>query len=536
MRPNNPYLEAAHRVWVIRVGSPRALLSVSDKTGLVPFARGLTDLGFELLSTGGTSKELRTAGLAATDVSSVTGFPEILDGRVKTLHPKVFAGILAVREEPDHEAALLQHGIRPIDVVAVNLYPFERYAHDAHAGREEAMELIDIGGPSLVRAAAKNHPDVTVVVDPADYDLVVSELRQPDGVAAQTRLRLAAKAFAHTARYDAYIAHYFQSQLLGERFPEDLVIPFKRRESLRYGENHHQSAALYDDPLGLFGQEPSAATFRPLQGKPLSYNNLLDADAAVEALKEFDEPCVVIVKHVTPSGIACAPTLEEAWREAYATDTHSPYGGIVACNRPVGRALAVELKAVFLELVCAPAFEPGALEVLRERRNLRLLQIPDVDTAKAKGGFALTSITGGMLFQDRDTKPFEPTAWRTVTQRKPTPEELRTMLFAARCVKHVKSNAVVFARDTRTVGIGGGQTARVDAVWIAAYKGKENLRGSVMASEAFFPFRDAVDAAAKQGVGAVVQPGGSIRDPEVVAAADEHKMAMVFTGHRGFRH
>ena len=492
-------------------------------------------LGFELVSTGGTAKELRAAGLGVTDVSSVTGFPEILDGRVKTLHPKIHGGILAMRSKKAHMSTLGEHDIQPIDVVAVNLYPFAEESGKKSLKVEEAMDLVDIGGPTLVRAAAKNHADVVVIVDPDDYPIVLAELAKGK-VAPSTRVTLASKAFSHTARYDAFVAHYFQAELLKEKFPWDLVIPFHRREVLRYGENHHQQAAFYNDPLGIFGREPGAATFKQLHGKPLSYNNILDMDAVTEALKEFDEPTVVIVKHVTPSGIASAKTLEQAWAEAYATDTYSPFGGVVAANRAVGPKLAEELTKVFLELVIAPAFEPKALDVLKAKKNLRLLEVPGLDRAKAAEGWTLTSITGGMLLQDRDVKPFDPKSWKTVTKKKPTKDQLHTMWFAARCVKHVKSNAVVFAKGTRTVGIGGGQTARVDASWIACHKGKENIRGSVMASEAFFPFRDAIDVAAENGVVAIVQPGGSIRDEDVIAAADEKGIAMVFSGHRSFRH
>lgn len=515
----------------------RALLSVSDKRGVESFAKGLHEAGFELYSTGGTARVLRKAKVEVADVSSLTGFPEILGGRVKTLHPKILGGVLAVGANPAHRRELEKLDIPSFGVVAVNLYPFEKEAFEKNAKAQDAIELIDIGGPTLIRAAAKNHGDVAVVVDPHDYPGVLDELRRGNEVTDATRLRLAVKAFAHTARYDAIIAHYFQTQLAGERFPEYLTIPFTRREQLRYGENHHQEAAFYDDPLHLFGREPGAARYRQLHGKPLSYNNLLDADAALEALKEFEDPTVVIVKHVTPSGIASAATLEEAWRDAYATDTNSPFGGVVACNRPVRSALAGELAKIFLELVLAPGFEPAALDVLRAKKSLRLLEIPGLDEAKATEGFTLTSITGGVLIQDRDVKPFDPGTWETVTTQKPTKDQLKALLFAARCVKHVKSNAVVFAKGTRTVGIGGGQTARVDASVIACHKARpENIRGSVMASEAFFPFRDAVDVAAENGVVAIVQPGGSIRDEEVIAAADEKGIAMVFSGHRSFRH
>lgn len=516
--------------------SPRALLSVSDKTGLVPFARELSILGFELVSTGGTAAELRKAKLAVTEVADVTGFPEILDGRVKTLHPKIHAGVLAVRANQTHMTTLAQQGVAPIDLVAVNLYPFEQGTRDPRVSLPEAVEFIDVGGPTLVRAAAKNHESVVILVEPSDYEPILAELKARRGVSLETRRRLAAKAFAHTARYDAFIAHYFASRVGGEKFPRDLILPLRRRQALRYGENHHQEATWYDDPLNLLGSEPSVATAQQLHGKELSYNNLLDAEATLDALKEFEDPTVVIVKHVTPSGIASAPTLLQAWSDAYATDTYSPFGGIVACNRSVPRDLAEELSKVFLELVIAPAFAPEALERLKEKKNLRLLAVPGLESARPQEGFVVRSITGGFLVQDRDLKPFHAAEWKVVTKKKPTTDQLRTLVFASKCVKHVKSNAVVFAKGTRTVGIGGGQTARVDATWIACHKGKENIRGSCMASEAFFPFRDAVDVAAENGVVAIVQPGGSIRDDAVIAAADENGIAMVFNGHRSFRH
>lgn len=513
----------------------RALLSVFDKTGLVSFARGLIKLGFEIVSTGGTAQELRRAKIDVLDVADVTGSPEILGGRVKTLHPKIHGGLLAVRSNPAHVKELEAQGITPFDLVAVNLYPFESRALADGVRPAEALELIDVGGPSLLRAAAKNHAFVLPIVDPADYEPVLASLR--DGLLDDTaRARLAGKAFAHTARHDAFIAHYFTRRVLGEKFPADLIVPLRRRSALRYGENHHQEAAFYDDPLRLFGTEPGISTHRQLHGKELSYNNLLDGDAALETLKEFADPTVCIIKHVTPSGVAAAKDLLEAWKEAYATDTYSPFGGVVAVNRTVEKALAQELGKVFLELVLAPDFAPAALDLLRQKKNLRVLEIPGLERAHANGGYTLRTITGGVVVQDRDALAFDPNSWKVVTKKQPTPDQVRTMVFASRCVKHVKSNAIVFAKGTRTVGIGGGQTARVDAAWIACHKGKANIRGSVMASEAFFPFRDAVDVAAENGVVAIVQPGGSIHDDEVIRAADERGIAMTFTGHRSFRH
>lgn len=516
--------------------SRRALLSVSDKTGLLPLARGLLDVGFELLSTGGTASALAKAKLRVTEVADVTGFPEILDGRVKTLHPKIHAGVLAVRDNRAHLQQLEKQGIAPIDLVAVNLYPFESQAYQDGLAPKQALELIDVGGPTLLRAAAKNYRFVVPLVDPADYDLVLSALREKHDLDLPLREHLAAKAFAHTARYDAFIASYFSRNLLKEKFPENLVLPLRRRSPLRYGENHHQQAASYDDPLRLFGSEASVSTARQLHGKELSYNNYLDGDAAIETIKEFEDPTVCIIKHVTPSGVASAKDLLSAWAHAYATDTYSPFGGVVAVNRPVDAKLARGLNKVFLELILAPAFKTDALQTLRQKKNLRILEVPGLDRAVAREGYSLRSVTGGLLLQDRDLLPFDSKGWRPVTKKKPTREQIRTMVFGSKCVKHVKSNAVVFAKGTRTVGIGGGQTARVDATWIACHKGKENISGSIMASEAFFPFRDAVDVAAENGVAGIVQPGGSIHDVEVIRAADEHGLIMVFTGHRSFRH
>jgi phosphoribosylaminoimidazolecarboxamide formyltransferase / IMP cyclohydrolase len=518
------------------VESPLALLSVSDKTGLLDFAKGLVAIGFRLVSTGGTHKELAKAGLAVQEVSDLTGFPEILDGRVKTLHPKVHGGILARRDAASHRAQIAQQGIQAIDLVCVNLYPFESVYGKNGVSVDEAVELIDVGGPAMVRAAAKNHAHVTVVTEPADYANVLAELQKNKSTSPETRRRLAVKAFSHTSRYDAMISHWLGQRFGGEKFPATLTLPLRKRADLRYGENHHQKAAFYDDPLRIFGNEPSASTAKQLHGKELSYNNILDADTAIEAIKEFQEPSVVIIKHATPSGIASAPDLVRAWADAYATDTYSPFGGVVVVNRTLPGALAKELSKVFLELVIAPSFSPEALTLLRAKKNLRLLQVEGLEGSVAQGGLVVRSVTGGVLVQDRDTLGFDPATWRTVTKKKPTPEQIKALVFAAKCVKHVRSNALVFASGTRTVGIGGGQTARVDSAMIACYKGKENIRGSVLASEAFFPFRDAVDVAAQNGVVAIVQPGGSIRDEEVIAAADEHGIAMVFNNHRSFRH
>jgi phosphoribosylaminoimidazolecarboxamide formyltransferase / IMP cyclohydrolase len=514
----------------------RALLSVSDKAGLVDFARRLAEAGIALVSTGGTAKALRDAGLAVQDVSDLTGFPEMMEGRVKTLHPKVAGGILARRGDPAHEAALREHGIQPIDVVVVNLYPFEAAAGAEGATTDELVEQVDIGGPSLVRAAAKNHEHVLVVTDPRQYDMVAKAIER-DEVSPELRRELALRAFQHTARYDAIIARALSKRFGLTDYPEHLVFAFDRIETLRYGENAHQRAAFYQKAGPRNVNEPSIVKARQLHGKQLSYNNILDADIALEAVKEFPErPACVIVKHATPCGIAAADTVHEAWRDALACDPYSPFGGIVAVNRQLDLATAQAIGDLFLEIIVAPSFAPDALEHLQRKKGLRLLEVEGLDRPYQRSGTQIRSVTGGLLVQDRDLKEHDPSAWKTVTRRQPTPEQLASLHFAARCVKHIRSNAVVFCQGTRTVGIGGGQTARVDSTFIATHKGSDRIRGSVMASDAFFPFRDAIDVAAEHGVAAIVQPGGSIRDAEVIAAADEHGIAMVFSGQRSFRH
>src|SRR5688572_6783668 len=513
----------------------RALLSVSDKTGLAEFAKRLAKLGIELVSTGGTAKVLRDAGLKVRDVSELTESPEMMDGRVKTLHPKIAGGILARRQVKADLASMKEHGIPPIDIVCVNLYPFEATAAKATA-LPELVEQIDIGGPSLIRAAAKNHPDVLVVTDATQYDAVAKALEK-DEVTLGLRQELALRAFQHTARYDAIIARAFSKRFGLTDYPEHLAFAYDRIETLRYGENSHQRAAFYRKAGPRNVAEPSIVGSHQLHGKQLSYNNILDADVALEAVKEFPEkPACVIVKHATPCGIAQAASVLQAYRDALECDPYSPFGGIVAVNRALDLATAKALGDLFLEIVIAPSFAADALEHLKKKKSLRLLEVPGLDKPYQRSGTQIRSVTGGLLVQDRDLKPYETKDWKTVTKKKPTKTQTDSLLFAARCVKHIRSNAVVFCRGTKTVGIGGGQTARVDSVFIAVHKGGARIQGSVMASDAFFPFRDGVDEAAKHGVAAIVQPGGSIRDDEVIAAADEHGIAMVFSGQRSFRH
>jgi phosphoribosylaminoimidazolecarboxamide formyltransferase/IMP cyclohydrolase len=512
----------------------RALISVSDKTGVVDFARRLSQLGLEILSTGGTAKALGAAGVPVREVSDFTGAPEILDGRVKTLHPRVHGGILG-RPTAAHRAEMKEANIVPIDLVVVNLYPF-RETVARGAPFDEVIENIDIGGPAMLRSAAKNHERVAVVVDPADYAAILAELDDVGEVSDGTRFRLARKAFAHTASYDGAIAsHLGRIEAPGAAladFPETLHVSGRRARSLRYGENPHQKAAFY----ALEGTaSPSLADARVLQGKELSYNNLLDLDAAMKICAEFSLPAAVIVKHNNPCGAAVAEAgVAEAYRRARETDPVSAFGGIVAVNRPVDAVLARELKETFLECVVGPAFTADALPILAASKNLRLLvadMVQDVPSA-----LELRSVTGGFLVQTIDRDTASASDAKVATKRAPTAAELSDLDFAWRVCKHVKSNAIVFVGGGRTLGIGAGQMSRVDSVKIAVSKARASLAGSVVASDAFFPFRDGVDAAAAAGAAAIIQPGGSVRDAESIAAADEHGMAMVLTGERHFRH
>jgi phosphoribosylaminoimidazolecarboxamide formyltransferase/IMP cyclohydrolase len=521
----------------------RALLSVFDKTGIVPFARRLHELGVALLSTGGTARTLREAGLPVDDVSDVTGYPEVLGGRVKSMHPAIHAGILARRTDEEDLAELEAHDIRPIDLVVTNLYPFQDAIADGTDDVAHAVENIDIGGPTMVRAAAKNHFFVGVVTDPNDYDAVADELETHDGqLSMATRQRLATEAFAHTAAYDRAISGYFASQVApgdgnddaGDALPPTLEEQLPRVQTLRYGENPHQRAALYGGPDRFFEK---------LHGKDLSFNNLMDLSAALLLIDEFRDhpPTCAILKHTNPCGVATANALDAAYERAFATDRQSPYGGIVAVNRPLDRATAEAIDAIFTELIIAPDFEEGVLDMLMQKKNRRLIR--SREPARQDQRYDMRSVLGGLLVQDRDPV-FPPAAamqdaWDLVTERSPTEGEQDDLDFAWRVVKHVKSNAIVYVKDRATVGIGAGQMSRIDASEIAVMKGQKSeldFAGSVVASDAFFPFADGLVAAAEQGARAAIQPGGSIRDDEVIAAANDHDMAMVFTGHRHFRH
>lgn len=511
-----------------------AVISVFDKKDIEGFARGLRDLGFEILSSGGTARFLREKGVETKDISSVTNFPEMLDGRVKSLHPAIHAGILARRRLKEDMQTLERYGITPIDIVVCNLYPFENTIAKEGVSLEEIVENIDIGGPTLVRAAAKNFEDVVVVVNPERYSEVLEEIKEKGEVNREKRVVLAIEAFEHIARYDAVIANYLRDRLTGEKFPRNLTLSFELIQKTRYGENPHQEGAVYKAIPVKNGA--TIINSKKLQGKELSYNNILDADCAIDCLTEFNEPSAVIVKHATPCGIASAQTVLEAWKDAYETDTYSPFGGVVAFNREVDLELASMLSKFFLEVIVAPSFGKDALEMLSKKKNLRLLELPNLSTINQQSEVMYRSVGGGLLVQDKDTCEILPDTWKVVTRKKPTKEDLKSMVFAVKCVRHVRSNAVVFVKGTKTVAIGGGQTARVDASWIATHKGGEKIKDSIMASDAFFPFRDAVDVAAKAGVRAIVQPGGSIRDQEVIDAANEHDIIMVFTGQRYFRH
>ena len=538
----------------------RALLSVSDKTGLVEFARALRRFNIELISTGGTAKALREAEIEVRDISEVTGFPEMMDGRVKTLHPRIHGGLLGLRDNAEHLAAMREHGIEQIDMIVVNLYPFEETVARENVTLEEAIEQIDIGGPAMIRSAAKNWRDVAVIVEPGDYTGVIVEMQQNEGaLSLTTRARLVQQAFRRTAAYDAAIAEYLGSNLAwarrseeetGESFslkeflktdktikPDEIhdfslfsVAEFSlhKKFSLRYGENPHQLAALYS-----MGEDSGVANAEVLSGKEMSFNNYMDADAAWQLVCDFDETACAIIKHMNPAGVGTGASPGEAYRLALATDPVSAFGGIVAFNRTVDEAAARAVTEIFTEVVIAPAYDEMALEVLRAKKNLRVLRAGELSRAP---GLEYKTITGGMLVQTRDTHRLSAEALKVVTKREPTEEELRALLFAWTVCKHTKSNAVVYARDGQTVGVGAGQMSRVDSVKIGATRAQLPVSGSVLASDAFFPFRDGLDEAARHGITAVIQPGGSIRDSDVIAAADEHHLAMIFTGIRHFKH
>ncbi|WP_076792251.1 bifunctional phosphoribosylaminoimidazolecarboxamide formyltransferase/IMP cyclohydrolase [Chlorobium sp. KB01] len=518
----------------------RALVSVSDKTGIVDFCRELSLLGVEIFSTGGTLKSLQDAGVSAASISNITGFPEIMDGRVKTLHPKIHGGLLAVRENTDHVKQAVENGIGFIDLVVVNLYPFEATIAKPDVTFEDAIENIDIGGPSMLRSAAKNNESVTVITDSADYALVLKEMKENNGATRRaTRLRLATKVFTETSRYDGAIAAYLVKASASEQSAaaSSMTVKLERELDMRYGENPHQSAGFYkltdSDGSRSFGD-----FFEKLHGKELSYNNMLDIAAATGVIEEFrgEDPSVVIVKHTNPCGVAQAPTLAEAYRRAFSTDTQAPFGGIIAFNRPLDMEAAVAVNEIFTEILIAPAFEEGVLELLMKKKDRRLVL---QKKALPKGGWEFKSTPFGMLVQERDSKIVAREDLTVVTKRQPTEEELSDLMFAWKICKHIKSNTILYVKNRQTYGVGAGQMSRVDSSKIARWKASEvnlDLKGSVVASDAFFPFADGLLAAAEAGVTAVIQPGGSIRDNEVIEAADANNLAMVFTGMRHFKH
>ena len=513
----------------------RALISVSDKTGIIGFSRELAGYGVEILSTGGTAKLLRDAGLAVKDVSEFTGFPEMLDGRVKTLHPKVHGGLLGMRSNPEHVAKMKEHGIENIDMVVVNLYPFESTVAKEGCNLEDAIENIDIGGPTMLRSAAKNYPDVTVLVDCADYAKVLDEMKATGGaVAARTNFGLAVKVFQHTAAYDGAISNYLGARL-GEGvadYPATFTIQVKKTQDLRYGENPQQTAAFYVEKNVA---EPCVSTAVQLQGKELSFNNIIDLDAAIETVKEFEQSAAVIIKHTNPCGVALADSPLNAYLKARECDPVSAFGGIVGFNRTVDADTAKELTSTFLEAVIAPGYTNDALDIFTAKKNVRVMQVPLLADYSASG-YDLKKVTGGLLVQGRDLGMVQAGDCKVVTERSPTASEYEALDFAWRVCKHVKSNAIVFTSRDQTVGIGAGQMSRVDSARIAVQKSLLPTQGTVLASDAFFPFRDGVDAAAEAGVTAIIQPGGSVRDEEVIKAANEHGIAMIFTGMRHFRH
>lgn len=514
----------------------RALISVSDKSGIVEFARALRDHQVELLSTGGTFKLLSDNGIEVTEVSDYTGFPEMMDGRVKTLHPKVHGGILARRGQDD--AVMQEHAIAPIDLVVVNLYPFEATVADPNCSLEDAVENIDIGGPTMVRAAAKNHRDVTIVVNAGDYQRVLADMSDHEGATTlETRFDLAIRAFEHTAAYDGAIANHFGRLVEGgnEDFPRTFSSQFIKTQDMRYGENPHQKAAFYVERNPA---EAGIATAQQLQGKELSYNNVADTDAALECVKNFTDPCCVIVKHANPCGVATGTSLLDAYEAAFATDPESAFGGIIAFNRELDAATAAAIvDKQFVEVIIAPEISAAALDITAAKQNVRVLRCGEWQPAQSALDYK--RVNGGLLVQDRDLGMVTEQDLKIVTQKQPTPGQMNDLLFAWKVAKFVKSNAIVYAADEHTIGVGAGQMSRVNSARIAAIKAEHaglEVKGSVMASDAFFPFRDGMDNAAAVGISAVIQPGGSIRDDEIIAAADEHGMAMVFTGMRHFRH
>ncbi len=509
----------------------RALISVFDKTGIVEFAKSLDSMGWEIISTGGTSKKLKEEGIKVMDISDLTHFPECFDGRVKTLHPNVEGGILAIRDNENHKQQMTDLGIQPIDMVVCNLYPFKQTILKPNVSHEEIIENIDIGGPTMIRAAAKNYKFVTVLTDPEDYDLVINELKTNGDTSTETKEMLAAKVFIHTSHYDALISGYF-SEKLNLKYPKTITLTYEKKQNLRYGENPHQSAAFYASIKATEGTLTNAVQ---LHGKELSYNNIGDTDGALETLKEFDDPTIVAVKHANPCGVGSAPTLVEAYHRAYEADPVSIFGGIVAANREIDTETATEMSKIFLEVIIAPSFSKKALEILSKKKNIRLLQLENIghtypNTSKAK------TVLGGLLIQELDSQLLNDANVKVVTKRQPTENEFRDLIFAWKIVKHIKSNGIAIAKNLCSTGIGPGQVSRIGALENAIRQGGNKIAGSVMASDAFFPFPDCVETAHKAGITAIIQPGGSVKDQESIDAANKYGIAMLFTGMRHFKH
>lgn len=519
----------------------RALLSVYDKTGIVEFARGLHQLGIEIISTGGTARLLRDEGIPIVKISDYTHFPEMLDGRVKTLHPKVHAGLLAVRNNIEHRKQMKKMGFDYIDLVAVNLYPFEQTISKKDVTLEEAIDNIDIGGPTMLRSAAKNFKDAAVIVNPSKYEIVLEELRENKQILSEElKMRLAVEVFQTTSRYDALISSYLKkiSSAIPDSLPGEFSIFCSKRQNLRYGENPHQKAAFFEDKA-FDSSEPSVVGVKQLHGKELSFNNIIDLNSAIEIIKEFEEPMAVVVKHTNPCGAAVSKDIYSAYLKALETDPVSAFGSIIGLNRELDKKTADEISKLFVEAIVAPSFAEDALEVIKKKKNIRLIEVKKLNAwyrKKNMSGFDIKKVVGGILVQDRDTKGITKKDLRIVTGKKPTDRQIEDLLFAWKIVKHVKSNAVVYVKGLYTIGIGAGQMSRVDSSRIAVMKARKDLKGSVVASDAFFPFRDGVDAAAEAGAVAIIQPGGSIRDQEVIDACNEHKISMVFTGIRHFKH
>ena len=514
----------------------RALISVSDKIGVVDFAKELWELGVEIISTGGTARTLHEAGIPVIEISHITGFKECLDGRVKTLHPAIHAGILNRRQDIEHQKQMEELGYESIDLVVVNLYPFQATITKPNATLDEAIENIDIGGPTMLRAAAKNHQDVAVIVDPADYTEVLQQLKKQGHVSKTTKFYLATKVFEHTAYYDSLIANYFREQQGNQSFPEKLTLSFEKVQDMRYGENPHQKAAFYKEALKTKG---TLAEAKQLHGKELSYNNINDANGALELLKEFEEPTVVAVKHANPCGVGSGKTVFEAYQKAYESDPTSIFGGIVVANQEMDKETAEEMNKIFLEIVIAPSYTQEALEILQQKKNVRILQLESIRFSYPHM-HDMKKVGGGLIIQDKDLVLFQEEC-KVVTHRKPTEEEMKELIFAWKVVKHVKSNGIAISKNQQVVGTGGGQTNRIWAVQQAIehgteFFGKDHIKGCVLASDAFFPFKDCVEAAAKAGITAIIQPGGSIRDEESIQACNEYNIAMIFTGMRHFKH